>query len=150
MSDLKYTELRLDLPNYKVCRTKSACYPALPCSPPLLWGSEAISFIAKSKCSSEACSGLCWQLPQDPREQRGLIANPHKEHAQAKVLHLPTTKKIKNQGNHPPHPLLPRLIQISTTKMEKALNREIGKSDSLWGKEGLLERESALWQSRFT
>lgn len=64
----------------------------------------------------------------------------------AKVL----TKKIKDQGTIPHTLGFPRPGQITPTKMDKALNREIGKSDSLWGKEGLLEPESARGQSYFT
>lgn len=60
------------------------------------------------------------------------------------------TKKIKSPVTIPHTLCFPKLGQISPTKMDKALNREIGKSDSLRGKEVLLERESALGQSDFT
>lgn len=80
---------------------------------------------------------------------KGLIADLHKENAQAEGV-PPLTKKIKSWVTIPHALLFPKLGQISPTKMDKALNREIGKPDSLWGKELLLERESALGQSDFT
>lgn len=151
ISDLKYTKSRLDVPNYKVYGTKSAYYAALPHYPLLLWGSEATSFICKIKMQ---LWGLWWAvlLTAAPRPQGVKGSNrqsPQRECTSKSAPH-PPTKKIKNKGIIPYTLCFPGWAKSLPQRWIKLFYKETGKSDSLWGKEGLLERESALGQSYFT